>query len=106
MPFDPTKPATKSKLSSAEMRSQLNALNDKIEAQAAQITALTARVQALQSGKASMDDVNAAITANSSANCDSVEQLGLQPSDPPTQNDVYQTVYRMNVLIGTLHRQA
>ena len=81
---------------------RLKALND---AQAAQITALTARVQALESGKASMDDVNAAIVANSSANCDSVEQLDLQPSDPPTQNDVYQTVYRVNVLIGTLHRQ-
>ncbi len=81
MPFDPTKPATKSKLSSAEMRAQLNALNDKIEAQAALIAAL----QTALISKPSMDDVNAAIVANSSDNSNSVVQLDLQPSDPPTQ---------------------
>ena len=52
-----------------------------------------------------MDDVNAAIVANSSANVDSLEQLSLNPSDPPTQNEVYQIVYGYNVLVGALHRQ-
>ena len=65
------------------LRNQFNALKALNDAQAAQIAALTARVQALESGKASMDDVNAAIVADSSANCDSVDQLDLQPSDPP-----------------------
>ena len=32
MPFDPTKPADHSPDSSAEMRAQLNSLNDKIDA--------------------------------------------------------------------------
>ena len=106
MPFDPTKPVDDSLAEAAEFRDQFNALKALNDAQQLQIAALTARVQALESGKASMDDVNAAIVANSSANCDSVEQLDLQPSDPPTQNDVYSTIYRVNVLIGTLHRQA
>ncbi len=106
MIFDPTKPVEGTPVDAVEMRGQLNALKALNDALAAQVAALTARVQALESGKASMDDVNAAIVANSSANCDSVDQLDLQPSDPPTQNDVYQTVYRVNVLIGTLHRQA
>ena len=105
MPFNPNFPPDHQDLNAAPFRDQYNALKALYDAQQLQIAALTARVQALESGKASMDDVNAAIVANSSANCDSVEQLDLQPSDPPTQNDVYQTVYRVNVLIGTLHRQ-
>ena len=105
MAFDPTKPVEGSDLDAAEMRDQLNALKALNDAQAALIAALTARVQALESGKPTMDDVNAAIVANSSANSNSVEQLDVQPSDPPTQNDVYSTIYRLNVLIGTLHRQ-
>ena len=83
------------------MRNQLNALNDKIEAQAALIAALQTALNA----KPSMDDVNAAITANSSANVNNVDTLDLNPSDPPTQNDVYQAIYRLNVLILGLHRQ-
>jgi hypothetical protein len=51
-----------------------------------------------------MDDVNAAITANSSANSNSVDSLDMQPSDPPTQNEVYSVVYKLNVLIGALKR--
>ncbi len=34
MPFDPTKPATNSPLASAEMRTQLTALNDDIQTRA------------------------------------------------------------------------
>ena len=75
---------------------------------ASRVAALETQVAALQAAvdaKPSMDDVNAAITANSSANSNSVETLDLNPSDPPTQNDVYSTICRLNVLIGALHRQ-
>ncbi len=105
MAFDPTKPVEQTEIDAAELRNQFNALKALYDAQAAQITALTARVQALESSKASMDDVNAAINANSSANVNSVDTLDLTPSDPPTQNDVYQAIYRLNVLILGLHRQ-
>ena len=105
MAFNPNLPAGHSPIVSQELRDQFNALKALNDAQAAQIAALTARVQALESGKASMDDVNAAITANSSANLNSVDTLDLNPSDPPTQNDVYQAIYRLNVLILGLHRQ-
>ena len=106
MAFNPNLPAAHAPIVSQELRDQFNALKALNDAQAAQIAVLTTRVQALESGKPSMDDVNTAIVANSSANSNSVDSLDVQPSDPPTQNDVYQTIYRLNVLIGTLHRQA
>ena len=106
MAFNPNLPAAHAPIVSQELRDQLNALKALIDAQAEQIAVLTAGVQALESSKASMDDVNAAIVANSSANSNSVDPLDLNPSDPPTQFDVYQAIYRLNVLIGTLHRQA
>ncbi len=105
MAFNPNIPVDNSEAEAAEMRNQFNALKALIDAQAALIAALTARVQALEGGKPSMDDVNAAIAANSSANVNSVDTLDLVPSDPPTQNDVYQAIYRLNVLILGLHWQ-
>ena len=105
MAFNPNFPPDHQDLNAAPFRDQFNALKALNDAQAAQIAALTARVQALESGKASMDDVNAAITANSSANSNSVDMLDLNPSDPPSQNDVYQAIYKLNVLIQALHRQ-
>ncbi len=101
MPFDPTKPVEGTSVDAVEMRDQLNALKALYDAQQLQIAALQTALNA----KPSMDDVNAAIAANSSANSNSVEQLDLQPSDPPTQSDVYAAIYRLNVLIGALHRQ-
>ena len=44
MPFDPTLPANNSQIISSELRNQLNALNDKIEAQAAQIADLQSQL--------------------------------------------------------------
>ena len=105
MAFNPNFPPDHQDLNAAPFRDQFNALKALNDAQAAQIAALTARVQALESGKASMDDVNAAITANSSANSNSVDMLDINPSDPPSQNDVYSTIYKLNVLIQALHRQ-
>ena len=101
MAFNPNLPVDDSPLDAAEMRGQLNALKALNDAQAAQIAALQTALNA----KPSMDDVNAAITANSSANVNNVDTLDLNPSDPPTQNDVYQAIYRLNVLILGLHRQ-
>ena len=101
MAFDPTKPVEGSEIDAAELRNQFNALKALNDAQAAQITTLSQQL----SSRPTMDDVMAAITANSSANSNSVDTLDLNPSDPPTQNDVYSTIYRLNVLIGTLHRQ-
>ena len=101
MAFNPNLPATHAPIVSQELRDQFNALKALIDAQAAQITALTQQL----SSRPTMDDVNTAITANSSANSNNVDSLDMQPSDPPTQNEVYSIVYRLNVLIGTLHRQ-
>ena len=98
MAFNPNLPAAHAPIVSQELRDQFNALK-------ALNDALTARVQALESGKASMDDVNAATVANSSANVNNVDTLDLNPSDPPTQHDVYEAIYRLNVLILGLHRQ-
>ena len=47
MPFDPTKPANGSPKSSLEMREQFNALKALIDAQAAQILALTGQITTL-----------------------------------------------------------
>jgi hypothetical protein len=52
-----------------------------------------------------MDDVNAAIAANSSANSNGVDQLPMTPSDPPTQSETQSIIYKVNELIGALHRQ-
>ena len=105
MPFNPNLPADHSEIVAAELRDQLNALKALNDAQAAQIAALTSRVQALESGKASMDDVNAAINENSAANSDSVFYLQLAPSNPPTQSDVQAIINRLNELITALNRQ-
>ena len=48
MPFDPTKPATGTLISSAELRNQFNALNDLITNLQSQVTDLTLRVTALE----------------------------------------------------------
>ena len=105
MPFDPTKPANNSQMKSAEMRDQLNALKALNDAQAAQIAALTARVQALESGKASMDDVNAAIVANTAANPSDITYTQMVPSNPPTQSDLQTVIDLLNSLITALKRQ-
>ncbi len=111
MPYDPNFPPDHQDLNAAPFRNQYNALKALNDAQAAQIAALTARVQSLESGKPSMDDVNAAIVANSSANC---EQHGyFDDLIPPTRPlkgrcgalSLWHQSTRLNVLILGLHRQ-
>lgn len=104
MAFNPNLPVDDSPLDAAEMRGQLNALKAINDAQAVQIAALTARVAALENGKPSMDDVNAAIVANSSANCSNVEVMTFDFSDPPIKQDLDGFLYGVNQLIMALHR--
>jgi hypothetical protein len=52
-----------------------------------------------------MDDVNAAIVANSSANLDSMDGLEGSPSDPPTQQDVLTLYYFGNNLLTALKQR-
>ena len=80
MPFDPTKPANNSPLSSAEMRSQLTGLNDNIQAV-----------------------VNAAIS-NTSANSNSVGQLGMSADGSYNQTQMQQVLDKLDELINALRR--
>ena len=102
MAFDPTKPANNAPIVSQELRDQLNALKALYDTQASQIAAL----QTALASKTSMDDVNAAIVANSSANSNAVEATPTYASDPPTQSEVQSVIYKLNELIGALERQA
>ena len=55
--------------------------------------------------KPSMDDVNAAIAANSSANSTDITYTQMVPSDPPTQSDLQTVIELLNSLITALKRQ-
>lgn len=55
--------------------------------------------------KPTMDDVNAANYANSSANSNSVTYVQMGPSDPSTQSDLQTVIDLLNQLITVLHRQ-
>jgi hypothetical protein len=108
MAFNPNLPAAHAPIVSQELRDQFNALKALIDAQQVTIDAQAAQIIALTqqlANRPTMDDVNAAITANSSGNCNSMEGIQCQPSDPPTQNEVYSIVYQINLLINALHRQ-
>ena len=83
--FDPTKPAQGSPSSSAEMRSQLTALNDLIAAQATQITALWAAL------------------ANTAQN-PNLSPMALGLSDPPTQAQLQAIYDQLNTLLNQITR--
>ena len=91
MSFDPTKPAAGSPNSSAEMRAQLNALNDKIDAQAAQIASLQAQLSAAIAG--------------TSSNSNGVANLALSIVNNPPQNfEVQPIADKVDELINALRR--
>ena len=105
MPFDSNLPVDHSQIVAAELRDQFNALKALNDAQTAQITTLTAQVAALQTtlnAKPSMDDVNAAITANSAANPSDITYTQMVPSDPPTKSDMQTVIEPLNSLITAL----
>jgi hypothetical protein len=85
MPFDPTKPATNSPNSSAEMRGQLTSLNADIQTRATQA------------------DLAAQI-GGTSANSNGVATLGMAVSDPPTQAEMQAIADKVDELINTLRR--
>jgi hypothetical protein len=89
VPFDPTKPAAHSPLSSEEMRDQLNALKEEIDA----------RPTASELGEAIGGGVN-----GSSANTNSVSTLGFTVSDPPTQSEMQQVLEKLNEFINAARR--
>ena len=91
MPFDPAKPANHSPNSSAEMRAQLNALNDKIDAQAAEIATLQAQLTSALAG--------------SSNNSNGVGNLSLTiNNNPPQQSEVQPIADKVDELINALRR--
>ena len=83
MPFDPAFPATDALLVSAEFRAQFNALNDKIDAQAAQIAAQ----QTALAATAHKPDLGA---------------LSLALDDPPTSAQVQAVINQLNTLLTLL----
>ena len=85
MPFDPTKPATNSPNSSAEMRSQLTSLNADIQ-QRATLAQLAGEI------------------SGTSASSNAVGTLGMGVSDPPTQAEVQTIADKIDELINTLRR--
>ncbi len=85
MPFDPTKPATNSPNSSAEMRDQLTALNDDIQ-QRATVAQLGGEI------------------GGTSSNSNGVATLGMAVSDPPTQGEVQAIADKVDELINALRR--
>ncbi len=85
MPFDPTKPANNSANSSAEMRSQLTALNSDIQTRATQ-SDLTTQIGATP------------------AKSNGVATMGMAVSDPPTQSEVQTIADKLDELINTLRR--
>ena len=91
MPFDPAKAADHSPNSSAEMRAQLNALNDKIDAQAAEIASLQAQITSALAG--------------SSNNSNGVGNLSLTiNNNPPQQSEVQPIADKVDELINALRR--
>jgi len=89
MPYDPTKPAENSPLSSAEMREQLNALNDDTQTRAtiAQMV---------------MGDNN--VLSQSSANSNSVGQLGQSADGVYNQSQIQDIMNKIDELINVLRR--
>ncbi len=85
MPFDPTKPATNSPNSSAEMRSQLTSLN-------AEILARTTAA-----------DLAAAI-AGTSSNSNAVSTLGQSADSGYNQTQMQDVLNKLDELINALRR--
>ena len=91
MPFDPAKPAPGDDLDAVLVRNQFNALKALIDAQAAQIAALQAQL-------------NAAI-ATTSSNSNGVGNLSLTINhNPPQQSEVQPIADKVDELINALRR--
>jgi hypothetical protein len=76
--FDPTKPAANSPILSAELRNQLNALNDRLSTLETEVTGVF-------------------------ANANSVDTLTVAFSNPPTTADLEAIRTKLNELISALY---
>ena len=85
MPFDPAFPPTDALLVSAEFRAQFNALNDRIDAQQAQLAALE-------------------LALSGTAQNPNMSPLNLALSDPPTRTEVIQFLDAYNTLLNQITR--
>lgn len=107
--FDPNLPAEHSPISSAELRTQFQALQFEIDARATNdqlndvSTNLLADLDQKASTAALTDGLNT-LTAQTPNNVDGVDALALTVSDPPTQAEMQAVVDRLNDLITGLHR--
>ena len=99
--FDPSKPAANSPLSSAEMRSQLNALKALIDALSAHVDDI---VNGYNTTLIDIEQKEATDFADTSKNTNGVATLGLVVSDPPTQSQVQSLADKMDELITALRR--
>lgn len=89
MPFDPTKPATNSPNSSAEMRSQLTSLNADIQQRATQVDLAIAIAGAL---------------AQTSNNSNGVGTLGIAADGSYNQSQMQDLINKVDELITALRR--
>jgi len=87
MPFNPALPADHTKLSSAEMRGQLNGLKELIDA------------------LPTSDAMWAELDAQAAGACKNVPELNLTVSDPPTQAEVQAIADRLDLLLFNLKRE-
>jgi hypothetical protein len=85
MPFDPSKPADHSPLSSAEMREQLTSLDDEI------------------AQRATSGDLATAI-AETARNPSAITPLAITFSDPPTAAEAQAIVDFVNTMLAGLQR--
>ena len=99
--FDPSKPAANSPLSSAEMRSQLNALKALIDALSAHVDDI---VNGYNTTLIDIENKEANDFADTSKNSNAVSTLNLNVSDPPTQSDVQLVAGKLDELILALRR--
>ncbi|MEI7730888.1 MAG: hypothetical protein WCO56_15040 [Verrucomicrobiota bacterium] len=132
--FDPNIPADDAIAYAADLRRQLNALKALHDAQSALISALAAQIAAIPAGPPgpqgipgndgqpgqqgpmgeisaqnladALNNLSAAILANSSANSNSVATMDWTVSDPPTQWEVGTILNTINALILALRRSA
>ena len=107
MAFDPNIPQEDSPLDAAQMRDQLNSLNDFITVLQNQVAYLQSQITDLQNQLAAvptMAAVNAAITANSAGPVTMVNPVTDTISNPPAKVEVEDIQDTLNYLLQKLQR--
>jgi hypothetical protein len=89
MPFDPNLPQAGTSVDAVQMRAQLNALKEEIDARPT---------------NSELGEAVGGAAANSSANTNAVNLLGFTVSDPPQQGEVQQILEKLNEFINAARR--